>query len=240
MNRIREVFGVSHVLLPVVHPSSWDEALHSVAVAVDAGVKGVFLIDQGLSAPEVLRLMLTVRERWPSLWLGVNLLAFGPAKGLGVALDALGGRLDGLWGDNAGVDENASEQPKAQKLLTARRERGWNGLYFGGVAFKYQREVAASDLGKAARAAVPYVDVICTSGPGTGHAADVDKVAALRAGVGPDVAMALASGVTAENVAQYLPYVNAFLVGTGIEESFGVLDAVKVATLQQRISSYAP
>jgi predicted TIM-barrel enzyme len=239
MNRIQEVFGVSHVLLPVVHPTSWDEALHSISVAATAGVRGIFLIDQGLPAKEVLRLVLTVRERYPSLWVGVNLLAFSPTEGLRQALDGLGGRLDGLWADNAAVDENADAQPKAQKLLDVRRERGWNGLYFGGVAFKYQRQVAPEDLGKAARTAAPFVDVICTSGAGTGHAADPAKVAALRAGVGPEVALALASGVTDENVAQYLPHVNAFLVGTGIVESFGVLDPAKVASLHALIASYA-
>ena len=47
--------------------------------------------------------------------------------------------------------------------------------------------------------------------------ADVEKVRTLRAGLG-DHAMALASGVTPENVRIYLPYVQAFLVGTGIEQ----------------------
>jgi hypothetical protein len=37
--------------------------------------------------------------------------------------------------------------------------------------------------------------------------------------------------VTAENVHEYLPYVNAFLVGTGIEARLGVIDAVKVDAL---------
>jgi predicted TIM-barrel enzyme len=77
---------------------------------------------------------------------------------------------------------------------------------------------------------LPYVDVLCTSGPGTGYAADVEKVRALRAGLG-DHAMALASGVTPENVRIYLPYVQAFLVGTGIERQLGVLDPAKIEAL---------
>lgn len=65
---------------------------------------------------------------------------------------------------------------------------------------------------------------------GTGQAADIDKVCAMREGLG-DGALALASGVTPENVRAYLPYVDAFLVGTGIEASFGVIDETKLAAL---------
>jgi phosphoribosylanthranilate isomerase len=43
--------------------------------------------------------------------------------------------------------------------------------------------------------------------------------------------MALASGVTPENVREYMPYVQAFLVGTGIESRIGVLEPRKIAAL---------
>jgi predicted TIM-barrel enzyme len=75
------------------------------------------------------------------------------------------------------------------------------------------------------------MDVVCTSGPGTGKAAQLDKLIAMRHGIGPGGAIALASGVTAENVRTYLPYVDAFLVGTGIEARFGVLDPSKLTDL---------
>jgi len=119
-------------------------------------------------------------------------------------------------------------------FVEARRRREWKGLLFGGVAFKYQREVAPDQLGRAAAAARPFMDVVCTSGPGTGKEADVGKIAALRAGLG-DGALALASGVTVDNVASYLPHVNAFLVGTGIEVELGVLDPARVQRLNALI-----
>ena len=49
MNRITAVFGASPVLLPVVHPIGREEALASVRIGHDLGVKGVFLIDQGMT-----------------------------------------------------------------------------------------------------------------------------------------------------------------------------------------------
>lgn len=233
MNRIDEVFGKSPVLLPVIHPISRADALRAVSVAHSLGVKGVFLIDQGMSERDVLALARMVRETYPTMWLGINLLSRTAAMSLTVTHNNRGWGIDGIWSDWAGIEEQramGSSHPEAEAFLNARRAARWNGLYFGGVAFKYQCEVAPSDLSAAAEMSIPYMDVLCTSGPGTGHAADIEKVRALRAGLG-DHAMALASGVTPENVQIYMPYVQAFLVGTGIEQQLGVLDPAKIEAL---------
>jgi predicted TIM-barrel enzyme len=237
MNRILEVFRRPRVLLPVVHPVTRDHALAAVDVAIAAGADGVFLIDQGLGEREVLALIGEVHRRHPTLWVGLNLLTRAPADALAVAL-AANGRIDGIWSDNAGVDERAVAQPRADEFVEARRRLGWQGLYFGGVAFKYQREVAPTDLGTAAARAAAYLDVVCTSGPGTGHAADPAKPRAMREGA-PDVAIALASGVTTANIDAYLPYVDAYLVGTGIERALGVLDPDETTRLATAIHAFA-
>jgi phosphoribosylanthranilate isomerase len=51
-------------------------------------------------------------------------------------------------------------------------------------------------------------------------------------------ALALASGITEDNVRTYLPDVQVFLVGTGIESAFGVLDATKVKRLADIIHTW--
>lgn len=236
MNRIASVFGTSPVLLPVVHPISREAALEAIRVAHACGVKGVFLIDQGLHEREVLQLVREVRDRWPSLWIGLNLLSRSPTQTLTTTYNR-GIPIDGIWSDNADIDERDVDASHiaAKRFLTVRNAAPWSGLYFGGVAFKYQREIAPKDLGAAATAAVPYVDVLCTSGPGTGHAADVEKIRALRAGLG-DHAMAIASGITPENVQRYTPYAQAFLVGTGIEQQLGVFDPAKIEALMQAMA----
>jgi predicted TIM-barrel enzyme len=188
-----------------------------------------------MGVDEVLGLVNEVRARHPGLWVGVNLLGYTPEQALRRGLSACGGRLDGIWADDARIDEDADSQQEAQAFVAARRQLGWTGLYFGGVAFKYQREVPAAKLGRAAAIAADYMDVVCTSGPGTGQEAQVDKLAAMREGMGA-AALALASGVTAENVGRFLPHVDAFLVGTGIERRFGVLDPDRVGELQRSIA----
>jgi uncharacterized protein len=235
VNPVARVFATSRVLLPVIHPIGCAEALQSIRIAHEVGVKGVFLINQGRGRDDVLALVREARERFPSLWVGVNLLGYSPPDALRAALDACDGRLDGLWSDSADIDEHSQSQPDADEFLAVRKERGWSGLYFGGVAFKYQRAVAEDDYGTAARTATRYMDVVCTSGPETARAAHVDKLVAMRGAIGPDAALALASGVTADNVSDYLPHVDAFLVGTWIEERFGVLSREKLSRLHDVI-----
>jgi uncharacterized protein len=233
MNRIKQVFGRSRVLLPVIHPANGREgALAAIRIARDGGGDGIFLIDQGMIERDLLALVDEVLVLHPGLWIGLNLLSRAPAEVL-AACETIGG----IWADNAGIDERSSAQPRAEQFVTARR--GWAGLYFGGTAFKYQREVPAADLPRATELAAKYMDVICTSGPGTGHAANPEKVKMMRSGVSSEVAIALASGVTAENVNAYLPYVDAYLVGTGIEHELGVLNPTAVRALADAIHAYA-
>ena len=81
------------------------------------------------------------------------------------------------------------------------------------------------------------MDVITTSGPGTGQAAEPAKIAAIRAGAG-DHPMALASGVTPENVDDYLPWVDAYLVATGISRDFEHLDPARTRALVERVHGW--
>jgi uncharacterized protein len=231
MSSFEKVFGIHPVLLPVIHPIGRAETLAAARVATSLGVPGVFIIDQNMHESSVLRFVQEIRDQHPALWIGVNLLTRTPADALTLALRTCS-VLDGLWSDNANIDECAcaTHQLHAETFCMVRHSLNWHGLYFGGVAFKYQREIREDDLGRAASAATAYMDVVCTSGPGTGQAASLEKVRALRAGLGGHP-MALASGITPENVRDYLPHVQAFLVGTGIEERLGVLDPAKIERL---------
>jgi predicted TIM-barrel enzyme len=139
----------------------------------------------------------------------------------------------GLWVDNAMIDERSADQPEADLIAAARAASGWNGLYFGGVAFKYQRQVG--DLERAAQIASRYLEVVTTSGAGTGIPAEIDKLQRMKAALGA-TPLAVASGITPENVANYLPCVDCFLVATGISRSWTELDSDKLARLVKAIS----
>jgi hypothetical protein len=231
---ISRVFGRPRAFLPVLHlPRGPEGAFESADIAVRAGADGVFLINQGMRAPELLALLPRLRERHPALWLGVNLLGWEPADVIRVAERDL---IDGIWSDDAGVDALDEDEAAraAADLREARAETGWSGLYFGGTAFKTQAEVPLDRLGEVGRRAAAFVDVVTTSGPGTGVAADPGRVRILREALGAHP-MGLASGVTPDNVGAYLPDVQAYLVATGIELEFGRLDEERTRRLAERI-----
>jgi len=111
-------------------------------------------------------------------------------------------------------------------------------LYFGGAAFKGQPEVRDADLPALAAESSLHMDVVTTSGPATGVPAPLGKVRAMAGALRPPARLGLASGVTPENVRDYLPHVHAFLVATHIEASYGVLDPAKVRAMADAIASW--
>jgi len=82
------------------------------------------------------------------------------------------------------------------------KSSGWGGMYFGGTAFKKQREVDPANYGKSAEIAAGYMDVVTTSGIATGQEADLNKIEDFRNNVG-DAPLGIASGITPENVHRY-------------------------------------
>ena len=56
--------------------------------------------------------------------------------------------VDAYWADNACIDEHKDldGQKVAKNIQDVQRSSGWNGLYFGGTAFKKQRHVAGMNV----------------------------------------------------------------------------------------------
>ena len=155
-------------VLPVIHVRDAAQACRNAAVAIEAGAQGVFLINHDFAQEELLPILREVRARFPALWLGVNFLAVTgrdafPELG---RLRAEGVEVDAYWADDARIDERVpeDEQVEAKAIAAAREESGWQGLYFGGTAFKKQRPVAPSDYEAAARTAAVWMDAVTNAG----------------------------------------------------------------------------
>ncbi|MEM7126334.1 MAG: BtpA/SgcQ family protein [Chloroflexota bacterium] len=229
---MQRTFSQRHIILPVIHVESETQALRNVQIARNANVDGVFLINHAISSSELLTIHHTVVSEHNDWWVGVNCLDLSPIE----IFQSIDNTVRGVWVDNAMIDEDFDSQPEAERILDARRKAGWTGLYFGGVAFKYQRPVA--DLAQAAAIAAKYVDVVTTSGPGTGHAALPEKISTMKQSLGTHP-LAIASGITPENVGDYLDSADCFLVATGISKSFEELDPKRVQALVHRIRTYS-
>jgi hypothetical protein len=223
MPKYRETFRKRHTLIAVVHVEDGLQALQNVRIAEENGADGAFLINHSIRTFDLIQIYAILRKHFPTFWMGMNMLGLEPKD----ALSHMPDNDAGLWVDNAGVRESGSS-PKAEEFTDYRtRQSSWRGIYFGGVAFKYQEPVR--DVAKAAKAAMPYVDVITTSGAGTGSAADPKKIKKMKDAIG-NHPLAIASGVTPENVHLY-PDADCFLVATGISDSHTELNPKRVAKL---------
>lgn len=231
MNRFHEVFGAKHVVLPVIHVQSQDQALRNARIARDAGADGVFLINHRIDSARLLAIHASVAEHFPDWWLGVNCLDLDPVE----VFSCISPSVSGVWADNAMIQEGQGEQPEADAVLAAQNANGWRGLYFGGVAFKYQRRV--DDLKDAATTASRFMDVVTTSGPGTGEAARIEKIRSMKQAL-QGFPLAIASGITPNNIVEFLPWSDCYLVATGISRNFEEFDTELVERLVETVSDY--
>ena len=205
------------LVTPVIHVLDAGQALRNLDIVGTAGCPGAFLINHDFAMEPFLAILQEVRTARADMWLGVNFLA-QPGD---VAFPVLGNLaraghvFQAYWADDARIDERQTAQEEAENIARIRVECGWDGLYFGGVAFKKQRPVDADAYFDAARLAVPYVDVVTTSGVATGHEPGLRKVESFREAI-DEAPLALASGITPENAHLYCASVDCFLVATGI------------------------
>ncbi len=220
---------------PVIHAIDEVQVGKNVEIAIGEGAQGVFLINHDFGVEPFLPIVRATREAFPYLWLGLNFLAVTgkdafPTLG---QLQAEGCTVDAYWADDARIDERraSDDQEEAETISNVRKISGWNGLYFGGTAFKKQREVSPESYGRSATIAAHHMDVVTTSGVATGHEAETGKIATFRSAVG-DRPLALASGITPENAHVYGD-VDCFLVATGInvEGDFYNIDPLRLKRL---------
>lgn len=215
---------------PVIHSDSSDQTFRNLEICVRAGVDGAFLINHEISCVTLDLIFAQCRDAYPDFFLGINYLGLSAEN----AMSKMNRDINALWADNAMIKEYLVEQSQAQEVLNIREELSppWTGQYFGGVAFKYQRPI--KDLENACLRAKQYMDVICTSGNATGNPADRSKLVTMKAALG-DTPLAVASGVSIDNVLDYKDCVDIFMVATGISKDFLNLDEEKVKALVDKV-----
>ena len=231
MNQFRETFTNQHVILPVIHAVSYQQILRNAQIAYEAEVDGIFLINHSITHQELLEFYERLIRVFPKWWIGLNLLNISPQE----TFEIIPSKTSGIWVDNALIDENQTKQGDAQIILKTQQKNQWKGLYFGGIAFKYQRPI--EDLTTAVQIAQNYMDIITTSGVATGKAAELQKIQTMKKALG-DFPLAIASGITPNNIERYLPYSDCYLVATGISKDFENFDPSLLTQLVKKIRKY--
>ncbi len=203
-------------VFPVVHINEVDIATQQAELALEAGADGVYLIDHAtLSPTPTMTVFKELRASSPQAFIGVNFLFKTPLQAFDL-LAALAGESkdlpDALW-----VDDCSQTRTSVDRFKLSRPDVYSRVQYAGGVAFKYT-STATEDPAKAAAEATrlkDFVDIVVTSGPGTGSPTNSDKVKAMKEAIG-DKPLAIASGVTPDNVGKFAAADQVF-VATGIE-----------------------
>jgi len=196
---------------PVIHYDSVQQALDNAAIVVACGCPGVFLISMDGRDDELDQAIMAVKYRFPELKVGGNYLSLRPLAALKRCLEM---EIHATWADKPGVTSASvtDEAREISRLLAANPGH----QFFGSVAFKYQ--AAEPNPAGAAVAAANLGMVATTSGAATGKAADVEKLATMKAALG-GAPLALASGVSPENAHLFVPHTDYFLVSTHITAS---------------------
>ncbi len=229
---------------PVVHIQNLPQTLFNVDLAKNAGADGVFLIDHGGHPPSFLidRVISDFQDEKFSV--GINYLSL---NNFACFEDAFESGCKMLWSDNAGMDEDDWDT-NGLKILELQMKTGID--FFGGVHFKYQKK-PERDIAFSLRRSFSFIKYPTLSGIGTGVPADLDFIK--RASITwhmeytysfdlpTTIGLAIASGISIDNVDQYLPHIDAFLVASSIidpSSSDEKFDQRKLELLCKKIKSY--
>jgi hypothetical protein len=239
MSSAARFIAVVH-MVPDAGPT--DEALlaHYEAQALlarECGADGVALVPHGLAGASASGLVTAAARRikgaWADCFLVANFMA-PPAE----AMASVPAEVDVLWTDKGvgpadgsggriGPGSGATALAAQLRAVRQRDRPDWRGLWLAGLFHKgdgaCEGPLEQTDEELAQRAHELRVDLgadgAVTTGAATGLPALPANVRRLREALGPGIPLALASGVTPENVGDYVPFVDLLIVGTGIERA---------------------
>lgn len=206
---------ISTEIIPVIHTVTTYQTLLSVKNAVKCCIKKIFLISHGNHTYlELIELAKKVKDEYPNLWIGCNFLDLPAYKAISLDLDE--NIISGLW-----YDETLNKQQILQY-------RNYKGITFGGLAFKYQPQPL--DLFNACQESRIICDVSTTSGQGTGLAINNDKLMHIRTYLG-NFPMAIASGVSIDNIDYYKGVADYLLVASSITDNNEIINCERLKEL---------
>lgn len=214
------------LVFPVIHHLNASTTFSEIQVARTCGADGVFLISHEGADIELLDVARTAIRESAGFPIGLNLLSMGCVQACKAAL-VVGSNM--LWADDMGVDSQGLTAEGREMVTLARKEPDLK--LFASVAFKYRPH--EPDPVSAAAQAREAGFIPTTSGDATGHAPDPRKIVAMGEG-GP---LAIASGMTPENVLIYAPALTHILVATGVSRTEHHIDPARLRALIDKLSS---
>jgi predicted TIM-barrel enzyme len=221
----------SPLIIPVIHYASEEQALRNAKHAADAGCYGVFLIEMNGSNQALRPAATSIKSQLPALKVGINFLGVDPLDALQLNVTA---GLDMTWTDEQLTHSQYEPWDEATGIAECLKSCKPH-LMFVGVAFKHQ--AFEPHPKHAANKAVDLGFIPTTSGPATGVPADDHSIAEIRSGLPAKAPLAIASGITPANIAQFSPLVTHILVATGISDTFYEICTQKLGQLMANLNA---
>jgi membrane complex biogenesis BtpA family protein len=223
-----------------------DHALRDAEALAAGGVHGLMLENYGdlpfypRRVPSYVVAHMTavaceVRRRFPQLPLGINVLRNDGRSALAVA-HAAGAqfvRVNVLCG--ARVADQGLLQGIAHDLLRDRATlRADHVRVLADVDVKHSAPLAARPLEEEVADTLHrgLADGLIVSGAGTGRQTDPAQVAEARRAARGAAPVFVGSGVTSENVAQYLPHADGFIVGSAFKRDADPANPIEVGKVK--------
>lgn len=204
-------------ILPVIHYESAQSAYVQATVAHTCGADGVFLISHNNQNDALPSMCGSIKALLPGLKVGVNFLGYGVMDAYRAAALA---DFDMLWLDAPGFASTGLTTECVELIDHLQNDALDTIEVFASVAFKYQ-PVEPFPV-KAASIARLHGFIPTTSGAATGEAPDLEKIKGMFDRRGP---LAVASGMTPDNIATFAPFLSHVLVATGISHDGNTFDA---------------
>lgn len=215
-------------ILPVIHIKDEDQAISEAELIINSGCDGFWLINHNGNDNLTLSLASILSERYPNNIVGVNLLSQNPFSAIDSAIKF---DLKYLWLDYAGVHSKDQNEILLTQQKLAIKNHGLN--IFAGTAFKYQQK--EENPVKATKIALSNNLTVTTSGSATGCEADLNKIELMSEAA--DGELALASGLTIDNIEDYHPYVKYAMVATGISKDQYYIDHEKLNIFVNKVKT---
>lgn len=193
----------------VIH-LDYKTTLDQADLAFEAGADGIFLIShQGEDAEDIMlsNIGQQIKSEHKTKLIGLNLLGY---DALHAAKGVLSSGLDMVWSGYCGVSsDGVSGMGLALQNMASKNPEI---MFFASVAFKYQKTDTNPPL--AASMALNAGFIPTTSGSATGNAPSIEKIAAMSKATNGK--LAIASGMSVENIESFAPYLSHVLVATGV------------------------
>lgn len=213
--RVEKTFGQkTNIILPVLDYDNEVDFKNNITKLYpyfqQKKIHGIWILSSSSSIETIQNIFKWSKKNYPDFWIGINLVGENIFENIHFLIDY---NPDGIWVDQSYITDN--EIQNIPNILIDQFTRlNWNGLYFGGILFKYQPQIGNSE--KICKNALPYMDVLCTSGDATGVPIKLEKLNMIERLANKKIKIAVASGITAENVKNIKNKTDIFILKTSI------------------------